>query len=423
MQASCWLVVSFTKHNRPWLITIGLELYHVHCLGSGGPTKILMYHTFGFSSTSWNVYEGLAEELEARGFNVYRVDDPHWKSRALWQDISKAAEFENLIDAFKPDLIHVHSIRTTHGFLLVRAAHKSHIPILATVHTYRAICPITLRSRINTLQFPKPCNLVYPHPDCFKCVSSGSLSKSFVKSVETPFYMYILRQTYRNMNAIVSPSKSLADLLTQIGLNNVLHIPNMINKGELEFYSSKALAKEYPSSILFVGRLSREKGVELIPKIARQLLGTQVHVIGSGPLHRWLSDHNPGNLILHGFTSEHEKYSLMSKCSLLFVPSIWADLYPTVILEAFALGKPVVAFDYAGSREMVELSGGGVLAVPFDVNSMILAIRSLLDNPALSRKKGLLGHEWANRTAHPDIVVNRLIAVYEHLVGSTDSTS
>ena len=379
--------------------------------------RILMYNTFGFSSASWNVYEGFARELETKGFDVCRVSDPSWNSRPLWRDILFRKKFERLIKTLKPDLIHIHSIRTPLGMSLTSIARKHRVPLVATVHTYRIICPITLRSQPRPFHTRNPCNFIYPHPHCFKCVVSDSVVTTSVRLAEMPFYMYMLRHMYKSANAVISPSALLADLLRHVGLGNVVHIPNLVSRHEIERFSLDTYSVEqHTRSILFVGRLAPEKGVALIPIVAGKLKDTQIHVVGTGPLYGWLADHNPGNLILHGFISDEEKYSLMSECSLLFVPSVWADLYPTVILEAFVLGKPVVAFDYAGSKEMVESSGGGLLATPFDVISLIRSIKYLLENPLVSKEKGFLGRMWAMKTAHPDIVIKKLIAIYNNLV-------
>ena len=378
---------------------------------------ILIYHTFGFSSTAWNVYEGLARELETKGFDICRVSDPSWQSRPVWRDVLFKWKLEHLIKTRKPDLIHIHSIRTPLGMLLTRIARKQRIPLVASVHTYRIACPITLHSQPDTLHVRNSCSLVYPHPHCWKCMASGSVVRAFVKLVEPPLYMYMLRHIYRSANIGISPSALYADFLRRAGGKNVVHISNLGNRRLFEqSISETCSSKQHTPSILFVGRLAPEKGVTLITKIAKQLRDIKVDIAGDGPLSGWLSDRNPGNLVLHGFLHDDEKYSLMSECSLVFLPSVGADLYPTVILEAFALGKPVVAFAYGGAKEIVESSRGGLLATPFDVNSIVGCIRYLLENSLVREHKGLLAREWAMKTVHPDIVINKLIAIYDNLM-------
>jgi glycosyltransferase involved in cell wall biosynthesis len=86
----------------------------------------------------------------------------------------------------------------------------------------------------------------------------------------------------------------------------------MGNRREFEESASKVHSAWQPfGSILFIGRLFPEKGVSLIPAIASQLLDTRVHIVGAGPLSGWLADHNPGNIILHGFISEDQKIPLV----------------------------------------------------------------------------------------------------------------
>jgi glycosyltransferase involved in cell wall biosynthesis len=97
------------------------------------------------------------------------------------------------------------------------------------------------------------------------------------------------------------------------------------------------------------------------------------------------------------------------------LPSIWTDLYPTVILEAFTLEKRVVAFDYGGAKEIIESSGGGLLATPFDVGSLVKCLRHLLENPISRKQNGQLAGKWARETVHPNVVIDKFIAIYEHL--------
>jgi glycosyltransferase involved in cell wall biosynthesis len=243
-----------------------------------------------------------------------------------------------------------------------------------------------------------------------------------VALLRKPLYMHMLRNVYKNANIVISPSASYCNLLRRVGIRNVINVPNLLARGEFEQWASNEFQNnKKENAILFVGRLQSGKGVELIPTIASQLPTTRFEVAGGGPLYDWLAKHNPGNLVLHGFLWPDKRRALMSKCSLLFVPSARAELYPTVVLEAFAAGKPAVAFDYCGAKEIIESSGGGLLATPFNVNSIVECINYLLENPDVQEQMGGRARKWACETVHPDIVIKKLIRIYENLASNCKS--
>ena len=80
---------------------------------------------------------------------------------------------------------------------------------------------------------------------------------------------------------------------------------------------------------------------------------------------------------------------------LLVHAPVQADPLPTVVLEAMALGLPVVATDVGGIPEMVEDGVTGLLAPPDDVPALEAAIRRLTDDPARARAMGVSGRERA----------------------------
>ena len=84
-------------------------------------------------------------------------------------------------------------------------------------------------------------------------------------------------------------------------------------------------------------------------------------------------------------------YRFLAGADVIVHGAIRPDAFPTVLLEAMALGKPVVATDLGGPREIVEDGVTGFLVPPAEPAPLARAILALLDDPALRRRMGDAG--------------------------------
>ena len=101
---------------------------------------------------------------------------------------------------------------------------------------------------------------------------------------------------------------------------------------------------------------------------------------------------------------------------LFVLPSTEPDPFPTVVLEAMAAGKPVIAFRHGGVCELVEEKVTGILCTPCSTDEMKAAIARLADDPALAHEMGLAGRERLDRLFSRQAYITRFKAVYRSLV-------
>ena len=146
-----------------------------------------------------------------------------------------------------------------------------------------------------------------------------------------------------------------------------------------------------------VGRLVEKKGfADLLA--ALQLLRRDGHdlrleLVGEGPLRDRLAARATelgldGAVVLHGAQRQDDVLALVRRAAALVVPSVVAadgdrDALPTVVLEAMALGTPVVATRVSGIPEMVEDGSSGLLVDPHDPPALAAAVRRVVQDPAL----------------------------------------
>ena len=132
-----------------------------------------------------------------------------------------------------------------------------------------------------------------------------------------------------------------------------------------------------PPQILFVGRLSAEKGIRTLVDATR---GLNLVVAGDGPL-RSIA---PGAL---GFVPHEEVQRLLARAAVVVLPSHREGL-PMVLLEAMAQGRAVVATPVGGIPSLIENDVTGLLVPPGDAKALREAIERLLGDPELRQRLG-----------------------------------
>ena len=128
------------------------------------------------------------------------------------------------------------------------------------------------------------------------------------------------------------------------------------------------------SYALFVGRLTREKGVLTLLEAIKRLPGVPLKIVGKGPLgerlERVVHRYALQNVEILGHQHREEVIALMKKARFLIFPSEWYEACPMTILEAFACGLPVITTALGAMGEMVEDEKTGLLAQPGNSESL-----------------------------------------------------
>ena len=279
-----------------------------------------------------------------------------------------------VIDDFKPDIVHMNNINFQLTPSIIYGIKKKGIPLVQTVHDYQMICPNHL-----LYNFDKniPCEKCTQgsHLNCIKnkCIHASKI-KSIIGVIEAKFYS--LLKTYKKVDLFVCPSNFLENKLISSkeyykGKTKTIH--NFINK---EKFSGNA--GETDSYIVYVGRLSKEKGIENIKGAAKLLPEYNFIIAGNGPDEYMLKD--IPNVKLAGFLSGDELTSLMAKAKVLLLPSVCYENCPLSILEAHALGVPVVTMNSGGMAELVKNGVTGTLVDESTPEGIAVKLKETLEN-------------------------------------------
>ncbi len=211
----------------------------------------------------------------------------------------------------------------------------------------------------------------------------------------------LARAILRRARLTICASSALAEAAGSLGAGEVRVIPSGVDVAPVERREAE------PPEVLFVGRLSQEKGIlELVEAAA----GMSLTVAGDGPLR----DLVPGAL---GFVDHDELEPLYRRAAVVACPSL-REGFGVACLEAMAHGAPVVASAVGGLLDLVVDGETGLLVPPGDVSALRVALERLLADRELRARLGAAGRERAREFSW-ERVTQLTVSAYEDAVRGT----
>jgi glycosyltransferase involved in cell wall biosynthesis len=137
--------------------------------------------------------------------------------------------------------------------------------------------------------------------------------------------------------------------------------------------------------LLFVGRLSPEKGVTVLLQAIRQVAKLPVRIVGDGPLmevsREYVEREHLTQVQFLGRLNKEETISQMKQARALIFPSECYENFPLVIAEAFACGLPVIASRHGAVQEMVEEGKSGLMFTPSHTEELAARLNRFWSQP------------------------------------------
>lgn len=369
------------------------------------------------------VFDFESKALEDTGHEVERfvLDNASIQS---WHDKARAAInvsnnknsvglFRAKLNSFNPDVVHFHNFfpLLTPGAL--SAAASSGVPTIQTLHNYRALCANGLFFRDGRV--------------CQDCASGsylpGGLHRCYRGSVLGSLAVG------RMGRQLLKISHRFPNLITFIAMTNFSKA-RFVDGG---FDETQIMIKEHaitdpgegnPSrerKILFVGRLSHEKGADLLCRVAPRI-DAEFIIIGGGPEYDALARVKPHNVTLLGPLPREVMFKHMQSATAVAVPSRWFEIGPLTILESFATGTPVVASDLGTPTELVTHGVTGLLAAPEDDLAWEQAFRALLSSPEMAGQMGRNARAAYLQRFTEAANLRRLVEIYESAIEKSQAS-
>jgi len=198
---------------------------------------------------------------------------------------------------------------------------------------------------------------------------------------------------------VICCSERLATAMRGCGLTNVRAIPYGVHVPD------EVGDEDEPASVLYVGRLSPEKNIDVIAEATE---GLPRIVAGDGPLRALLPD-------TIGFVGPDEVSKLYGRAAVVVVVSS-AEGLPNVVLEAMAHGKTVIATPVGGIPTVIEDGKTGLLVPVRDTAALRAAIERALGDPELRRRLGRAARKRVEGYCSWNRVTDATLAVYASAV-------
>jgi glycosyltransferase involved in cell wall biosynthesis len=122
---------------------------------------------------------------------------------------------------------------------------------------------------------------------------------------------------------------------------------------------------------------------------------------GQGPLADSYRSRTPGNIRWIGFVRGEEKRRLVAGCRAVVFPCLWAEPLSTVVYEAYEQGRPVLASNLGGLKDLIIDGQTGRLLKPGDTGIWVEVLQQFIRDPEMSRIMGERGLHWLNEHVSP----------------------
>lgn len=340
--------------------------------------------------------------------------------RMVWSPASSKG-LARALDRFRPDVVHFHNIYHQLSPSVLRPVRAAGIASVMTLHDYKLACP-----NYQLLSHGRVCE---------RCVGgstlnavrerckSDSLGASALLAVESGLHR--LTNAYAPVDRFISPSHFLRRVMIRAGISpdRIVTLANVVSGVDAAPRAEDTSRRAGEARFVFAGRLSREKGVDvLIRALGEAPDGIRLDIAGDGPLRAELeslaAEVAPGRATFHGRLAKGEVEALVAKATAMVVPSRWHENQPMTILESFAAATPVVATTMGGMPELVRDGVEGRLVAPDDVAELARVLTELADDPAAARLMGERAREGFSAEFTPEAHLVGLGAVYDEALRS-----
>ena len=316
-------------------------------------------------------------------------------------------KIKKVIKDFRPDVIHMNNINFKLTPSIIDAAKRLNIPVIQTVHDYQMICPNHLLFDVNNKKICEKC-INGNEWNCTKnkCIH-GSRLKSIIGSIEAGLYK--IKNNYDKVDCFICPSKFLEEkLLTNNRFKDkTFTIHNFIELGN-EFIEYKK--KDY---VLFFGRLSEEKGLDMFLEACKKLPEIKFKIAGTGPLESICKGIN--NVEFVGFKTGRDLEKLIGEAKFSVYPSIWYENCPMSILESESLGTPVVTMNHGGMKELIEPNETGILVKDISSESLGREIKNLYNDDKKIKYMSEKCIEKRRQMISIESYCNQIIDIYKNV--------
>ena len=287
-----------------------------------------------------------------------------------------------VLEDFQPEVCHLNNFnyQLTPSTLLEIAKWKKEghpCRVIFTAHDYQLVCPNHMCNNPNTGENCEKC-LGGHFGNCTKgkCIH-GSLAKSAVGTLEAMLWNGC--GVYKNIDVMICCSEFLKRKMDSNPLfaGKTLALHNFVDKAEKQ-------ETEKQNYVLYFGRFSREKGIDTLIQVCKELPEIPFVFAGTGPLEEELA--GVPNIQNVGFQRGQDLETLIRQARFSVYPSQWYENCPFSVMESQLYGTPVLGADIGGIPELIEEGKTGELFESGNAAQLKEKIKMLWENRDLTAR-------------------------------------
>lgn len=327
-----------------------------------------------------------------------------------------------LLDKYPVDIAHLHDICYHISPSILHELKQRRIPVVMTLHDLKMVC--TSYYMFAGGKICEACRRGRYFTAIIRRCVKDSVAKSAIAALEMYLHHTIL-DIYDNVNIFISPSLFLKKKLEEKGFNKeIVHLYNFFDLDKQGANANESISDGKKNTIAYIGRLSPEKGLITLLNAAKLLMNkrkkVQINIIGDGLLMNKLQEkvrvEQINNVRFLGYMKHEDLYKEIRKSLAVVLPSEWYENNPMAILEAFALGKPVIGSRLGGIPELVEDYERGLTFEAKNPEDLIFKVQYLVENHGKALEMGRKAKLFVEQELSSEKHYSRLMKIYKDIL-------
>jgi len=344
---------------------------HTRYRHAGGEDQVVAAEKRLLEEAGLDVRQVLFDNAELRESRS-PAKDLRLAASAIW---SRAAQrrVRDAVATHRPQVMHVHNTFASASPSVYAAATSRGVPVVQTLHNYRMVCPAATLFRDG-----HACTDCVGRSLAWPAITHGCVRGSRAQSAVASATIGIHRAlgTFSQIGTYVALTSFQRQMMVDGGLpaSRIRVIPNFLEPDPGPGGGPR-------TGVLYVGRLSEEKGIATLLGAAALEPGN-VSIAGGGPLAPLVEQAAArGHIEYLGPIAASAVFDEMRRAVAVVTPSICFEGFPVVVVEAYATGTPVIASRIGSLAEIVEDGVTGLLVEPGDDIDLANRVRWAVDHP------------------------------------------
>ena len=311
------------------------------------------------------------------------------------------------------DIAHLHIYYGQLTASILDPLKEAGIPVVQSLHEYKLTCPVY--THISQGEICEACGGSQFWKALPRRCNQGSLSRTLASVAEA--YVSRLLGDVRKVDHFIAVSDFLRRKMIEhevVAPDDITTVHNFVRP---EAFTPSDQQGEY---LLYFGRIAPVKGLRTLIKAAAPLQEVPLYIVGDGPqqteLQRWVEDNGWSHIHFLGFQSGQRLHDLIRGSITTVLPSEWYENCPMSVLEALALGRPVVGSRIGGIPELIEEHKDGLLFPAGQVEALREKLEWMVDHPVRAVEMGRTGRKKVEDRFGPETHCTKIKSLYKNIL-------